>query len=395
MDHQPSERFRPLDGIRGLAIVMVLAVHSFHYSGPSPAGRVMDSVARAGWIGVTLFFVLSGFLITGILLDTRGRQHFLRDFYARRALRIFPLYFAFLAAYLFLVPQLPYASDRLAQPPTAFYYWTYLANMQEWLSGIAATASPLGPLWSLAVEEQIYLVWPFLILLVAGRRLPTVWITLAGASVAWRVWTRVTAQSIESSYAWSPANLEAFAAGALVAWLLRHQRQSLAVWAPRVAIAAGVCVAMLWTRLGHFNFWSAPVEVLTLGISAVVALFASTIGVSVTGATSSVLNRAFSSSWLCACGKYSYAIYLFHSPVMELLRPLRGSSDAVLPSVLLAVGVATGSFAAAFVSWHVWEAPFLTLKRYFPSRGRLVSAQPHQVIPEASDSLSSDHRRVA
>ena len=300
---------------------MVLAVHSFYYSGPSQAGRVMDSVARAGWIGVTLFFVLSGFLITGILLDTRDREHFLRDFYARRALRIFPLYFAFLAVYLFVVPQLPYASDRLAQPPTSFYYWTYLANMQEWLSGIAATASPLGPLWSLAVEEQIYLVWPFLILLVAGPRLPTVWVTLAGASVAWRVWTRFAAQSIEASYAWSPANLEAFAAGALVAWLLRHERRSLAVWAPRVAIAAGMCVAMLWTRLGHFNFWSAPVEVLTLGTSAVVALFAATIGVSVTGATSSVLNRAFSSSWLCACGKVQ---------LRDL--PLSQPSDGVAPS---------------------------------------------------------------
>ena len=298
--------------------------------------------------------------------------------------------------YLFVVPQLPYASDRLAQPPTSFYYWTYLANMQEWLSGIAATASPLGPLWSLAVEEQIYLVWPFLILLVAGPRLPTVWVTLAGASVAWRVWTRFAAQSIEASYAWSPANLEAFAAGALVAWLLRHERRSLAVWAPRVAIAAGMCVAMLWTRLGHFNFWSAPVEVLTLGTSAVVALFAATIGVSVTGATSSVLNRAFSSSWLCACGKYSYAIYLFHSPVMELLRPLRGASDTLLPSIILAASVAIGSLAAAFVSWHVWEAPFLGLKRYFPSHGRLVSAQPDSMTSEALDSsLSSDHRRVA
>src|SRR5687767_3382930 len=282
---------------------MVLAVHSFSYSGPSLVGRAMDSVARAGWTGVTSFFVLSGFLITGILLDTRGREHFLRDFYARRALRIFPLYFAFLAVYLFLVPELPYVSDRLAQPPTALYYWTYLANMQEWLSGIAGTGSPLGPLWSLAVEEQIYLVWPFLILLVARRRLPTLWVTLAVASVTWRVWTRFTAQSIEASYSWSPANLEAFAAGAFVAWLLRYERRSLAIWAPRAAVIAGVSIATLWTRLGHFNFWSAPVEVLTIGTSAVVALFAATIGVSVTGAASSALNRALSWSWLCACGK--------------------------------------------------------------------------------------------
>jgi peptidoglycan/LPS O-acetylase OafA/YrhL len=386
VDHQHSERFQPLDGIRGLAILMVLAVHSFHYAGSSSLGSALDSVARAGWMGVTLFFVLSGFLITGILLDTRGRPHALRDFYARRALRIFPLYFAFLALYLLVVPRLPYMSDRLAQPPAALYYWTYLANMQEWLSGVAASPSPLGPLWSLAVEEQIYLVWPFLILLVAGRRLPLVWVTLAGCSFAWRAWTRVTAQSIEASYAWSPANVEAFAAGALVAWLLRNERALLAAWARPTALVAGACIATLWVRLGHFNFWSSPVEILTVGTTAAVLLFAGAIGVSITTTSTSRFNRALSSSWLCVFGKYSYAIYLFHSPVMELLRP--ASSVFVSNRTLFVAGVFAGSVTvcsvvAALISWHVWEAPFLSLKRYFPSSGRLVSAQPEVLVPPA------------
>jgi peptidoglycan/LPS O-acetylase OafA/YrhL len=376
VDHQHSERFQPLDGIRGLAILMVLAVHSFNYSGPSPLGRALDSVARAGWMGVTLFFVLSGFLITGILLDTRDRQHFLRDFYARRALRIFPLYFAFLAVYLFVVPWIPYASDRLPQPRTALYYWTYLANMQEWLSGVTATHSPLGALWSLAVEEQIYLVWPFLILLVTGRRLPTLWLTLGGCSFVWRAWTRFTAQSIESSYAWSPANLEAFAAGALVAWLLRNERARLAAWARPAALVTGACMATLWVWLGHFNFWSSPVEILTVGTTSAVILFASTIGISVTAPGTSRLNRVFATSWLRVFGKYSYAIYLFHSPVMELLRPLQGR----LGAALFAASVTACSLAAALISWHVWEAPFLSLKRYFPSSGRLVSATPEVVV---------------
>jgi peptidoglycan/LPS O-acetylase OafA/YrhL len=376
VDHEHSERFRPLDGIRGLAILMVLAVHAFNYSGPSPLGRALDSVARAGWMGVTLFFVLSGFLITGILLDTRERPHFLRDFYARRALRIFPLYFAFLALYLLVVPRLPYAADRLAQPSTSFYYWTYLANMQEWLSGVAATHNPLGPLWSLAVEEQVYLVWPFLILLVAGRRLPMLWLTLAACSFAWRALTRFTAQSIEVSYAWPLANLEAFAAGALVAWLLRNERAVLTAWARPAALVAGTCIATIWALLGHFNFWTSPVQILTIGTTAAILLFASTIGVAVTAPVSSPLNRVFAASWLGVFGKYSYAIYLFHSPVMELLRPLEGR----LGAALLAASVTACSLAAAFVSWHVWEAPFLRLKRYFPSTGRLVSAQPEVAV---------------
>jgi peptidoglycan/LPS O-acetylase OafA/YrhL len=389
VDQGQSERFRPLDGIRGLAILMVLAVHSFSYAGPSPLGSVIDSIARASWVGVTLFFVLSGFLITGILLDTRERQHFLRDFYARRALRIFPLYFAFLALYLLLVPHVPYFSARLPQPPAELqvYYWTYLANMREWLSGLANRPSPLGPLWSLAVEEQVYVAWPFLILLVAGRRLPAVWIGLAGCSFAWRAWTRFTAQSIEASYAWSPANLEAFAAGALVAWLLRHERTRLATWARPVALVAGACTATLWAGLGHFNFWLAPVQLLTVGTSAVVALCASIIGASVTATGTSRFNRMLSSSGLCVFGRYSYAIYLFHSPVIALLGPVRGvlgepawPNRDLVASALFAGSVTVCSLAAAFVSWHLWEAPFLSLKRYFPLSGKPICAEPEVAV---------------
>ena len=348
---------------------MVLAVHSYTYTGTSPFGRTVDTIARAGWTGVTLFFVLSGFLISGILLDTQQRPHCLRDFYARRALRIFPLYFAFLALYLFVVPSIPYLSDRLASPATSFYYWTYLANMQEWLSEVPAVHGPLSPLWSLAVEEQVYLVWPFLIVL-CGRWVPAMWLTLAAGSFAFRAWTRLAAQSIEMSYAWSPSNVEAFAAGALVAWLLRYDRARLSTWARPFAVTAAIGVATTFSALGHFDFWVSPVLILTVGTTAVVALFASTIGVAVTSPESSALNRVLATSGLRAFGKYSYAIYLFHSPIMELLRPVQSVNSA-----LFAIVVTACSFAAAFVSWHVWEEPFLNLKRYFPS-----SARPPQIL---------------
>jgi peptidoglycan/LPS O-acetylase OafA/YrhL len=376
--------------MRGLAILMVLAVHSYVYTGPSLPGRAADTIARAGWMGVTLFFVLSGFLISGILLDTQGRPHYFRDFYARRALRIFPLYFAFLALYLFVVPSIPYASDRLPRPVTSFYYWTYLANMQEWLSGVPAVQSPLGPLWSLAVEEQIYLVWPFLILL-CGRRVPALWLTLAVGSLAFRAWTRFTAQTIEASYAWSPANIEAFAAGALAAWLLRNDRARLATWARPLAVVSAIGVAMMWIGLGHFNFWSSPVQILTVGTTAAVVLFASTIGVAVTSPESSAFNRVLASSGLRMFGKYSYAIYLFHSPIMELLRPVQTAGAG-----LFAIVVTVCSFAAAFVSWHVWEAPFLSLKRYIPVSARPLTTHTGDASSPARDAeLAIDARRVA
>jgi peptidoglycan/LPS O-acetylase OafA/YrhL len=143
-----NDHFRPLDGLRGIAILLVILVHSFNYKGSSILGRVLDTVARAGWVGVTLFFVLSGFLITGILLDTRDRKNYLRDFFARRSLRIFPLYFAFLAIYFFVAPHVPYVSEQLPQPQPEMqiYYWTYLANMMEWLSGTTNKVRPLDPI---------------------------------------------------------------------------------------------------------------------------------------------------------------------------------------------------------------------------------------------------------
>jgi peptidoglycan/LPS O-acetylase OafA/YrhL len=389
VDPEPGARFRPLDGMRGLAIIMVLAVHSFIYTGTSPLGRAIDTAARAGWVGITLFFVLSGFLITGILLDSSERPHYLRDFYARRALRIFPLYFAFLAVYLFVVPFIPYASDRLAQPATSVYYWTYLANMQEWLSGVPTVRNPLGPLWSLAVEEQIYFLWPFLIVLFR-RGLPALWLTLAVASFAFRAWTRLTAQSIEASYAWAPANVEAFAAGALVAWLLRHHHARLESWAPSAAVISGLGVATLWIVLGHFNFWSAPVQILTVGTSAAVLFFAASIGVAVTTSESSLFNRLLRLSSLRVFGKYSYAIYLFHSPIMELLWPVQRAG-----AVVFAMSVTACSLAAAFVSWHVWEKPFLNLKRHFPSSARPLTSLRNAMSSTEHDTTATDARRVA
>jgi len=197
----PGRHDPPLDGIRGLAALLVACYHFGRPEVAGPGSQAIGFFTQFGWAGVDLFFVLSGFLIGGILLDTRDRPRFLRTFFKRRALRIFPLYFVFLAAYvLVIVPQLP-------GPPTDIvsrqgWLWTYLANFDiarhGWYSGVGSSANAL---WSLAIEEQFYLVAPFAVLLLARRGVTTLAIACA-ISIALRDgrgWPAIRSRSVSPS----------------------------------------------------------------------------------------------------------------------------------------------------------------------------------------------------
>ena len=154
-------RIRPLDGLRGLAVLAVVLYHATLLApGTGATGRTLLAAARLGWAGVDLFFVLSGFLITRLLVESRGADNYFRVFYARRLLRIFPLYYVSLLVLvlLFRVP----GGESL-------WYWLYASNVKATLSGWPS--APLSHFWSLAVEEQYYLVWPLAVSLLSRRAL--------------------------------------------------------------------------------------------------------------------------------------------------------------------------------------------------------------------------------
>jgi peptidoglycan/LPS O-acetylase OafA/YrhL len=213
IDSPPDELIRPfmpeLDTLRGIAVLGVVLLHGFYsaYSG-MPWGlsaRRFIGLTRPGWVGVNLFFVLSGFLITGILLDSRRRPYFYRRFYTRRALRILPAYYALLILLLLL---------RTSSPAFVGLSFIYLANV----TGIFGVACDYGPLWSLAVEEHFYILWPMLVHKTTLRRLTFVSMTIVVLVPIFRV-VGLELYHVADWYTWFV--VDGLATGSLLAIYLR------------------------------------------------------------------------------------------------------------------------------------------------------------------------------
>src|SRR4051812_42732359 len=211
-----------LDGLRGLAIILVLL---FHFTpegiGATSAEKVLRSVASLGWCGVDLFFVLSGFLITGILYDAKGSPHFFRDFYMRRVLRIFPLYYGVLFLVFIVVPllhPLTRASDQQFIH-NQHWLWLYMANIPQALTNAWPLKTGwvnLNHFWSLAIEEHFYLIWPALVFLLQRRTLMRICTACIITALILRCLTYFLWNDT-AAYVLTPCRMDELAMGALVA----------------------------------------------------------------------------------------------------------------------------------------------------------------------------------
>ena len=210
-------RVEALDGLRGFAILAVVAFHAMFLDvgllgGARPAPTdVYPTLALLGWCGVDVFFVLSGFLITGILLRSKGAPGYFRNFYARRALRIFPLYYLVVGLLLF----------GLGRPATSgaekASYLLYYQNVRYALVGEGSFDAARLVTWSLAIEEQFYLVWPTVVWLCSRRALVGVCIAVVVGAIALRLW--LLAGGLHTTHFLTPCRLDTLAVGALLALL--------------------------------------------------------------------------------------------------------------------------------------------------------------------------------
>lgn len=369
--HMPA-----LDGLRGFAILFVIWNH-VGLSGGKAEGllsKLFIAGANAGWIGVHLFFVLSGFLITGILLDARGTPDAWRNFFMRRVLRIFPVYYFTLAFLFILLPAIGAMPAWLeADYQNQVWYWTYLSN---WSVAYGLGGHGVPHFWSLAVEEQFYLVWPLVALWTRSRTLALICVGLVVSALLARInfmyfqprgffWT-------EAAYSWTISQWDALAIGALAAlgfrsarwtgWLLQQNRLI-------GAIALGGMAAIILKARG-FGIMSP--EVMTIG-KTLFTIVAGAVLVDAVARPDSWLGRSIlRQPALAYLGKYSYAIYIFHLPIAHVFRglfPVAATTQgtAATLEVLGQMGaVLLVSLVLARISWTLIEQPFLRLKSRFP-----------------------------
>ena len=352
-----------LDGIRGLAVLLVIFHHALqNIPIRNPVDFVVLNFAGVCWFGVDLFFVLSGFLITGILLRHRERPFYFKNFYARRILRIFPLYFALLPAILILA-----AHYGGGWQTDTWFDALYLTNVHNAIYGWPSRAA--AHLWSLSVEEQFYIVWPFLIYAIPARFTIAFLLSTAAAVIGTRaiVSEHVTATAVYNLFHWDGLLL-----GALLA-TLDFRRVSLPRPLLWTALLGAVTLLVYPPQIAIGLDWQHWRGTQTVSYALIALAGAALIAITRKAAPTAPLSRIFSTPLMTAFGRYSYSIYLVHYPLDTWLRivhlhpGVEGTWSAIspLPSLVYAVALAALSFGFSQITWRLIESPCLALKRRF------------------------------
>ncbi len=368
-----------LDGIRGLAILMVLGSHLFA-SNSAMSGRVtrfVGDVLGYGHFGVDLFFALSGFLITGVLVDGLDDPHFFKNFYIRRVLRIFPLYYGVLIVLFALTPMLALRWHGMGVLFVLYLQTLHPAELSRFTPGSGVS---LSHFWSLAIEEQFYMVWPAVVFWVRDRR--TLLLTTIGLSVfalALRlVMVGVGVPGLAIHMA-TITRADSLLLGGALALLYRSENwERMRKFAPYGFLASAVLVCASIKFFDReflpyppytlaMRFWIDGGRYTAVGLGAVCLI-------ALALRPGSTYERFFKGRIMRFFGKYSYGIYVLHVLLLPvLLGRQRAAIEHLTHSKLLAVAGAGFStlllsIAAAVISFHFYEKPFLRLKRFFEYR---------------------------
>lgn len=357
---QNRSYYPALDGLRGLASLLVVVYHNFGF---------INHYFFFGWIGLDIFFVLSGFLITDILLNTLGKRGYLKNFYVRRVLRVFPIYYVSLILFLIVLPRLPNLIDYFSYyVNNQVYLWTYLQN---WLYVFDPPQGrgTLNHLWSLAVEEQFYLLWPLIVLLIKKPGYLFVFISvLLFAVIGLRFWawtSHIEKLSYYNLYTFT--RIDGICIGCMVAILQRINAGFLAKYTSAIVFAfAGFnFLFFFFNRQNQFTFPYLAI----VGYSTVAMLFGLLVYDMIHDRTK-LFTRIFSNPVLKFFGKVSYGCYIIHWPLYLILSPyverwmtpyLKAPMQYFFSSFILTAL----AYFLGYLSFRYFESYFLRFKRKF------------------------------
>ena len=366
-----ATRIPALDGLRGIAILLVLLNHGpFTIQNVSPLASRLFAVGRLSWSGVDLFFVLSGFLIGGILVDVKNSPRYFATFYLRRAYRIFPLYIAVvLAVYTLKILPIGFAASSSGEAtiPLAAYA-TFTQNL--WMAYWGAFGSAaLGVTWSLAVEEQFYLTAPLLVRRLTRVRLVYVLVAIIVLSPLLRVLLLFGFHSHNlAAYVLMPCRADALCLGMLSAIVARDSRAmgylvrkpALLYWT-----MVGLLASLAWLTYEGFTWYSTPMA--TFGYSLLALFYTCCLLIALL--KTPLVEMVLCNRWLIELGGISYCVYLIHGVLIRAGRTLVGAAFQHLAvhlqhaqaftmflGALLGIGFA---LAVAKLSWRFLEQPML------------------------------------
>lgn len=350
-----------LDGIRGVAIALVLIWHYFATQLWVQEGTLLyylRYMSALTWSGVDLFFVLSGFLIGGILLDQHNRSNYFSTFFIRRICRIFPLYFLVLLLFLISSKIAPSGLRWLFVDP--YPLWTYVTFTQNYLMGGGGFGSDwLGVTWSLVIEEQFYLVLPFLVFYIRGKWLvPILVIMIIGSPVA-----RYLIDGL-GSYIYTFCRADALMSGVLLAWLVR--RNGFLQLMRKYCYLIITAFIVLLLLIAYLTFLVTQTgDVINHFVFALLYTLLILLALIYQGSPQTGFLRNSPLLWL---GSRSYGIYLFHQGISATVHAMNGNYPPRISNygeAMLTLSALVITLVLAELSFRYYESPLIRMGHKF------------------------------
>ncbi|MDR6922133.1 MULTISPECIES: acyltransferase [Chryseobacterium] len=343
------KHYNELDGVRAVAVIMVMFFHFFQNIDSSSS---IIKLSLFGKTGVSLFFVLSGFLITRILLNTKEKTSYFKSFYTRRALRIFPLYFLFLFIYYFIFPLV---SDwHLASFSEQIWYWTFTQNF-----AMTFGWDNFGPnyYWSLAVEEHFYLFWPLILYYCPIKKIK--WTVLFLCILSFLTRVILIKNNIEESL-FTFARLDELALGSFLAIL---ERENKLISSNSKKFFAAFIISLfplfyLTFKNGSYSLLDNSIRHLVLGL-----VYTSFVAFIVSVDSKNRIKQLLNTHLFSFTGKISYGLYVYH-PTCFLIIHYYLKNTSIILSFILSFGLA---YIISILSYYFFEKRFLKLKNKFPN----------------------------